>query len=198
MMIHAAPVRIAAHLGRLGAALLLLSGTIEVQAQSTDAEAMSALLREAAKESVQHCRGRRVALILTPEKIPPMDEQVFAEELQEAGHTVLTTESGSENILRLDVRDMNSSTAQSTKSSYFRKMELSLGILIEDVRAQQLIWSREYTLSRTDTLDGTPSYAERSWLEDAPSWWDSFYQPALVTLTAGVIALLLFTVRGSS
>ena len=189
--------RMKTRVGLLGAALLLFAAGA-LQGQSTDAEAMAELLRTAAKESVPHCRGRQVGLLLPSEGLSPMVEQVFAEELFAAGRSVLTVEEGSESVLRLDVRDMHSSTAQSTNSSYFRKMELTLGVLVEETAGGRLLWSREFTLSRTDTLDGTAPYAERSWLDESPSWWESFYQPALLTLTAGVIALLLFTVRGSS
>lgn len=178
--------------------LLLMLAATALHSQATDDEAMSSLLREAAKESVPHCRGQQVGLLLPPEGVPPMVEQIFAEELMAAGRGVLTVEEGSQSVLRLDVRDMHSSTAQSTNSSYLRMMELTLGVLVEDVRAGKLLWSREFMLSRSDTLDGTAPYHERSWLEESPSWWESLSQPALLTLTAGVIVLLLFTVRGSS
>lgn len=76
-------------------------------------------------------------------------------------------------------------------------MNVTLGILLRDHDAGQLSWSREFQLARSDTLDGDAPYAQHSWLEDNGSFRDGLLEPLLVTAGAVVIAILLFTVRGS-
>ena len=166
--------------------------------QVTDAEAIALLLREPAKEAAMRVTGDAVVLKVLPEDAPVAVTQIFAEEQLGRGRTVRSADGQAAEHLTIEVRDMYSSTAPGTNSSYFRSTHVTLGVLLTDDRDARISWSQELVLSRIDTLTGTPSYQERSWLEEETSWWDALVAPALVTLTAGVIVLLLFTVRGSS
>ncbi|MCB2204981.1 hypothetical protein KQI65_09550 [bacterium] len=166
--------------------------------QVTDTEALALMLRDAARESAMRTGGSSVQLQFVPETLPPVVQQVFAEEQLARGKRVLTAQADADAMLTVEVRDMYSSTAPGPNSSYFRQMHATLGMQLRDLRASEITWSKELALSRRDTLDGAPSYETRDWLEQDTSWWDALLAPALITLTAGVIVLLLFTVRGSS
>jgi hypothetical protein len=179
-------------------ALLIVCSPLLVAQQVTDAEAMALLLREPAKEAAMRVTGDAVELRVLPEDAPVAVTQIFAEEQLRRGRTVRSAGGEAPEHLTVEIWDMYSSTAPGENSTYFRSTHVTLGVLLTDDRDARISWSQEFVLSRTDTLTGTPSYEEKSWLEEETSWWDALVAPALVTVTAGVIVLLLFTVRGSS
>ncbi len=189
--------QIAAHLLAGISVVLILLQPLAAQ-QVTDAEALSRLLREAAREAAMRVTHSSVLLDVRPIEAPPVVTQVFAEEQLARGHTVRTDGARADEVLTVEVRDMHSVTAPAENSSYFRETHVTLGLMLRSSSDARITWSEERALSRTDTLKGTAPYDERSWLASATSWWDAVLAPALVTLTAGVIVLLLFTVRGSS
>lgn len=180
----------------IAACMLMLPAAAGAQAP-TDAEAVALLLRPVAEEAAARVQQPGVLLRVLPDGAPVTVTQVFAEELQERGRRVYFTEAGAEAVLTVDVRDMHSSTASSGNSSYFRTMDVTLGVLLQDTGEGQITWSREFQRSRTDTLDGEAPYAQRNLLGEQPSFWDGLFEPLLVTASAVVIAILLFTVRGS-
>jgi hypothetical protein len=179
------------------AAVIVLLQPLSAQ-QVTDAEALSLLLREAAREAAMRVTHSSVLLDVRPIEAPPVVTQVFAEEQLARGRSVRTDGARADEVLTVDVRDMHSVTAPGENSSYFRETHATLGLMLRSGSDASITWSEERTLSRTDTLDGVAPYEQRSWLASGTSWWDAVLAPALVTLTAGVIVLLLFTVRGSS
>ena len=165
--------------------------------QVTDAEALTDMLRPAAAEAAARAQAGTVRLTVLPAHAPVLVTQIFSEELQKRDRRVFFREEQAASSLTVDIREMYSSAVSSGKSSYFRKMNVTLGILLKDHEAGQVSWSREFQLARTDTLDGDAPYTQRSWLEDDTSFWDGLFEPLLVTASAVVIAILLFTVRGS-
>ncbi len=178
---------------------VLCLGSVSAAAQGvTDAEALALLLRDAAREAAMRGTHDSVLLDVLPPEAPPVVTQVFAEEQLARGRRVLTAGESAEDVLTVEVRDMHSSTAPGENSSYFRFTHATLGILLRDRSSTRITWSQELALTRTDTLDGEAPYDTRSWLAEGTSWWDAALAPVLITLTAGVIVLLLFTVRGSS
>lgn len=182
---------------RLIVAMLLFAAQVAA-GQATDSEALALLLRDTARESAMHAAGTPVRLDVLPSSAPLLVTQVFAEELLARGGDVRSGDTDAERTLSVEIRDMHSSTAPSTKTSYFRKTQATVAVMLSDSREHRITWSREFELARTDTLDGTPPYERRDWLDDDTSWWDDVLAPALITVTAGIIVLLLFTVRGSS
>lgn len=164
----------------------------------TDAEALSLLLRDAAREAAMRVTHASVLLDIRPLEAPPVVMQVFAEEQLARGRSVRTGGEGAEEVLTVEVRDMYSVTAPGENSAYFRETHATLGLMLRSSGDARITWSQERALVRTDTLQGEAPYEQRSWLATETSWWDALLAPALVTLTAGVIVLLLFTVRGSS
>jgi hypothetical protein len=178
--------------------MLLLVFPVGLAAQApADAEAMSTLLRDAAAEAASRVTQESVLLRVLPDDGPVLVTQVFAEELQQRSRRVVIGDAEAGSMLTVEIREMYSSTVSSGKSSYLRTMHATLGILLEDRVRNTVTWSREMPLSRTDTLEGDAPYARRFWLEERPSFWDRLLEPLLVTASVVVIALLLFTVRGS-
>ena len=170
----------------------------------TEAQALTLLLREAAAEAAAEavaaaagCGAGPVLLRVFPEHAPLALRQVFAEELMARGVAVRTAGETSACVMNVEARGMISSTVSSGNSSYFRKIEATIGILLEEGNGT-VVYSRERQLARVDTLAGESPGGTRSLLDETPSWWESWLEPALVTATAAVIAVLLFTVRGSS
>ena len=166
----------------------------------TEQEALALLLREAAQDAAAAavaCGSGPVLLRISPEHAPPVLRQVLAEELMQRGIGVRTTEGGERCRLMVEVRGMRSSAVSMGNSSYLRKIVATLGIFLEEGEGN-VVYSRERLLTRSDTLPGVVPYSDHSYLDEDSSWWDALLEPALVTATAIVIAVLLFTVRGSS
>ncbi|MGB5074880.1 MAG: hypothetical protein WBQ23_12165, partial [Bacteroidota bacterium] len=143
------------------------------------------------------CTAGPVLLDISPPGAPPSLRQVFAEELMNRGMAVQTSGDGEQCRMDVDARGMHSSTVSTGNSSYLRKTVVTLGLLVEE-RSGRVAYSRERTLERSDTLQGDAPFAYHSYLDDSTSWWDGLLEPLLVTVTAVVIVVLLFTVRGSS
>ncbi len=182
---------------RYGFSILLVFPVFLNAQQVTDTEALASLLRPVAAESAARISGETVYLTVLPEHAPVLVTQIFSEELQKRDRQVFFRETETASALTVDVREMDSYAVSSGKSSYFRNINATLGILLRDREAGQVSWSREFQLARTDTLDGDAPYVRRSWLEEDSSFWDDLFEPLLVTASAVVIAILLFTVRGS-
>lgn len=164
----------------------------------SEAQALTLLLREAATEAASAATGcGSVQLRVAPGNAPFALRQVFAEELMTRGITVRSDGARAACRMHVEARGMISSAVSSGNSSYLRKIEATIGILLEEGDGS-VVYSRERQLARVDTLEGEPPGDTRSLFDDTPSWWESWLEPALVTATAAVIAVLLFTVRGSS
>lgn len=166
----------------------------------TDQEALALLLREAAQDAAAAaaaCGSGPVLLRITPEHAPPLLRQIFAEELMLRGIGVRTAAGGERCRLTVEARGMRSSAVSMGNSSYLRKIMATLGILLEEGEGN-VVYSRERLLARSDTLQGEAPYSDHSYLDEDTSWWDALLEPALATATAVVIAVLLYTVRGSS
>ena len=176
--------------------LLMLPPMLRAQPM-TDAATLAEMLRPVAAEAAARSPAGAVHLSVLPEHAPVLVTQIFSEELQKRDRTVSFRQAENRSSLTVDVREMHSSAVSSGKSSYFRRMNVTLGILLRDYDAGQVSWSREFQLARTDTLDGDAPYTRRSWLDDHGSFWNDLFEPLLVTASAVVIAILLFTVRGS-
>ena len=166
-----------------------------------EAEAVALLLRgmaeETAAEAASACGAGPLLLRVLPDDALPTARQVFAEELMERGVSVRTAGGQSACVLTVEIRALRSSTVSSGNSSYLRKIESVVGLLLEQPDGA-VVLSRERRRERSDTLAGDAPYDERSYLPGEVSWWQSWIEPALVTVTAAVVVVLLFTVRGSS
>ena len=175
----------------------LVSTAIAQDEVAGEQEALLLLLREVAQEAAAVCPAGPVLLQITPSGTPQALRQLFAEALMERGMSVQTSGDGEQCRLGVDARGMYSSTVSTGNSSYLRKTVVTLGLLVEE-RSGKIAYARERTLSRSDTLQGEAPFTYHSYLDEKTSWWDSLLEPVLVTLTAVVIVVLLFTVRGSS
>lgn len=178
-----------------------IQGTIctgETEPDEVDeTEALLLLLRPIAREAAAHCMAGPVFLHILPEHSPMLLHEVFAEALMNRGLEVRTTAGGEQSQLTIDVREMSMSAVSGENSSYFRKTVVTLGILAEE-RSGKVTFAGERTAERGDSLSGEAPFTYRSYLDDRRSWWETLLEPALVTATAIVIVILLFTVRGSS
>jgi hypothetical protein len=184
----------------LAIAILCCAAAGAAQAQNgpiNEQQALVHVLREAAREAAAACPSGPVLLRITPEGAPVVLRQLFAEALMDRGMAVQTIGDGETFRMHVDAREMNSSTVSAANSSYLRKTVATLGILIEE-RTGKTVYSRERTIERSDTLQGDAPFAFHSYLDETTSWWDGLLEPVLVTVTAVVIVVLLFTVRGSS
>lgn len=176
----------------------LFSGAVLAQSGTgTEAAALSQLLREAARDAAAACPSGPVLLRVLPDHVPPVVRQMFAEALMDRELTVQTAGEGERCRLTVDVRGMHSSTVSTTNSSYLRKIVVTLGLLAEEAGGR-VTYARERTLERGDTLQGEAPFKHHSYLDDEASWWEGLVEPVLVSVAAVVIAVLLFTVRGSS
>jgi hypothetical protein len=177
------------------------AGTVHVVSDTyTEQEALALLLREAARDvaaAAAACGSGPVLLLVMPENAPPVLRQVLAEELMQRGIGVRTTAGDERCRLTVEARGMRSSAVSMGNSSYLRKIVATLGFFLEQGDGN-VVYSQERLLERSDTLRGEAPYSDYSYLDEDSSWWDALLEPALATATAIVIAVLLFTVRGSS
>ena len=176
---------------------LLWGVPLFAQELSEDAT-MAAVLREAAQEVAARVSTPEVMLEIVPDHAPVLVTQVFAEELQRRGRIVRTEPAAGADRLWLDIREMRFSTVPGRNSSYLRTTTAVLGVLVSNEAEGMHSISKEYSLSRCDTLKLEPARSERDWLGEGPGFWSSVVEPSLVILTGVVILVLLFTVRGSS
>lgn len=174
-----------------------LTGTLSAQ-ERTEEQRLAEMLREAATECTNRLPNGSVRLTIAPENTRPMVAQIFSEELSGANRSVRMGAEPADLHLALDVRAMNSYTVSHGNSSYLRTVSLDLGVLAGAAREDSVLFSKEYTLTRTDTLSGEPVYEERDLRPaDDSSWTDAILTPVIATAAAVIIVVLLFTVRGS-
>ncbi len=161
----------------------------------SDRVRVAALLREAASATAPKIVSGRVVIATRPVDAPPSVLQVFTEEFQRSGIAVYA-ENDSADKVTIDIREMNSSTVSLANSSYLRRISVQLGVLVQSRTGREPYWSKSFPLSVVDTLSTEPD--DIDYLEDeSGSIWDSVLIPAAVSAATVVIAVLLFTVRGS-
>jgi hypothetical protein len=185
------------HRTLFAAVVLLLPLTVLAQDTAADVS-VAAMLRDAARESAAQASSPSVTLRVTPDHAPVLVTQIFAEELRNRGLSVLTAPAAGADLLHVDVREMRFSTAPGPNSSYLRSLSTVLAVLISSESEQTHRWSKEFTLTRSDTLSRRPSETERDYLGSGPGFWSSVLEPAMIIVAGAVILILLFTVRGSS
>jgi hypothetical protein len=181
-------------------ALLLWCATLSgLCAQSlTEEETLAVMIRGAARESVSKLDAPSVSLQVRPRDAHPMIAQIFSEEAAAAGAQVFADAADAATELTVDVRGMRSSAVSLGKSSYLQSLSASFGVLAVHRGSAAVLWSREYRLSKSDTLLGQMPESDRDFRNDsAHGWMESILTPILVTAAAGIIIVLLFTVRGS-
>lgn len=178
---------------------LLIAYAGQARGQSeTDEEALAAMLRTAARETAAALASRPLLLRVTPADAHPMVRQIFTEEAAAAGASVTGDEAKAVAGLSLDVRGIRMSAVSLENSSYLRNLSVTIGVLADDRRSGAVLWSKEYRLARADTVQGAPPVQHRALRDDsAAGWTESLLTPILVTATAIVIVILLFSVRGS-
>lgn len=163
----------------------------------SDESAVAVLVRQAARESAEKLTGA-VELRFIPEDTHPVVRQIFAEEFSARGFGVTLGTGVGAYRATVDVRELEASAVSSNNSFYFRTIRARLGVLLENTAQPGAVYAKEFLLSRRDTLDGTAPYARKDFRAEAPpSWLESILEPVVITATAAVIVILLFTVRGS-
>ncbi|MCZ7556346.1 MAG: hypothetical protein M5R41_08095 [Bacteroidia bacterium] len=184
---------------RLVLVTMVVLVSLRAAAQDVPADvSLADMVRSSAIESAAQVTSPSVTLLVAPEQAPVLVTQVFAEELRNRGLTVLTAPAAGADLLQVDVREMRFSTASGPNSSYLRNLSTVLAVLISSTNEQTHRWSKEYTLTRQDTLTRHPSDTERDLLQSGSGFWSSVLEPTMVIVAGVVILVLLFTVRGSS
>jgi len=184
---------------RAAAFILAWTAILPVHCYAQDEERVVVrLLREAAVETASFVREGSVRLTVVPDDAHPIVAQVFSEELMNRQHGIVTGSAKADNVLTIDVRGINSSTALLDNSSYLRTVSVQAGVVVEWTKADTILWSREYTFQRTDTLQGIPPYERKEFTAaEKDSVLDSVLAPVAAGAAAIVIVVLLFTIRGS-
>jgi hypothetical protein len=179
--------------------LFLCVLALGTNAQSvTDEGTFASMLGQPAEECAQKIASGEISLAIKPETTPVTILQVFSEKLLQRGIHVSTGPSTAPITMNIDVREMNSSTVLRDNSSYLRHASIRMGVLVRNTQTGAVLWSKEYSLSQSDTLQGIPSYRETNHLvPETESWWETYATPVLASVAALVIVVLLFTVRGS-
>ena len=164
----------------------------------SDEETLAAMIRGAARECVSKLAAPSVSLRVRPRDAHPLIAQIFSEEAAAAGSQVFADAADAATDLTVDVRGMRGSAVSLGKSSYLRSLSASFGVLAVNRGSAAVLWSREYRLEKSDTLLGQMPDRDRDFRNDGdPGWLESILTPVLVTAAAGIIIVLLFTVRGS-
>lgn len=172
----------------------------------TDEAGLVQLLRDMAVQTSGSLGERELRVRVLPEDAHPMVLQVFAEECAARGVQLVATANAR---LTLDVRmlsvtigvpgasSQSPSTASHGNSSYVRKLEAVVGVLAE-ASDGSVRFAREFRGERADTLTGAVSVGVRDLrVPPSPSWIERALVPVVAATAAVVVAVLLFTVRGS-
>ncbi len=191
----------AMHAGLVGSAMLICvlfvaaaSARAQDQIASTDEAGLSSLLRDMAVQTAGAVGEREIRIRMLPEDVHPMVLQVFAEECALRGVQIT---GGAAAQLTLDVRSLSASTVSHDKSSYVRRLEAMVGVLAE-ASDGTVRFTRTFRGERVDTLTGVipPASRDYRFLHSA-SWIERALVPIVAATAAVVVAVLLFTVRGS-
>jgi hypothetical protein len=174
--------------------MLCTGGPSPAQVRSGQS-AISELLRDAAVQSARQIRSGKVVITAQPSVPAPHVLQVFTEELQRSGIQVFAA-GDSADRLDITVREMRSSAVSLANSSYLRLVTVHLGVLLQHRSSREPSWSKSFSLSTTDTLATEPEELDFMQAE-SNSIWDSVLIPAAVSAATIIVAVLLFTVRGS-
>jgi len=172
----------------------------ETMAQSVESEesVFADFLRNAAVECASHISAPTVSMKLTPDNSHPIIRQIFSEVLLARNVTIVGNQEAANATISLDIRGMNASTVSIDKSSYLRKVSMRFGAVVEEQANGRIVFSKEFTPVRIDTIAGTLQYVEKDFtLPEKSSWLENIVAPILVTATALVVVVLFFTVRGS-
>lgn len=202
-----ARVRCVAVVAMLCASALLRFDIARAQTDvPTDEAGLVQLLRDMAVQTAGSLGERELRVRVLPEDAHPMVLQVFAEECAARGVQLVATANAR---LTLDVRmlsvtigvpgasSQSPSTASHGNSSYVRKLEAVVGVLAE-ASDGSVRFAREFRGERADTLTGAVSVGVRDLrVPPSPSWIERALVPVVAATAAVVVAVLLFTVRGS-
>jgi hypothetical protein len=183
----------------LVSALLLLAAPLRARSMP---DTLISFFRQAAAEAAVHAGASRVCLRVLPDNAPPAVTQVFAEQLRQQRIDVAGIPADgtpvADPVLTVEVRELQSTTVSRGDSAYLVRLRASLGVFVRQPATGAVPWSRSYALDVTDTLDGHAEEGSRDWLAGAEeSWFERWGGPLIITAAALVIAVLLFTVRGS-
>lgn len=213
------------HAGALVAIIcaMVLPGPAALHAQSdapTDEAGLAQLVRDMAVQTAGSLGERELRVRVLPEDAHPMVLQVFAEECAARGVQLVASATAR---LTLEVRtlsvttlppngaattgasgasastgsSLSPSTASHGNSSYVRRLEAVVGVLAE-ASDGSVRFAREFRAERADTLTGEAVTAVRDLrIPPSPSWIERALVPVVAATAAVVVAVLLFTVRGS-
>ncbi len=204
---HVCVLRDAAIVALLCVAALLRTDVVWAQTESpTDEAGLAQLLRDMAIQTAGSLGERELRVRVLPEDAHPMVLQVFAEECAARGVQLVAT---ADARLTLDVRvlsvttgvpvasSQSPSTASHGNSSYVRRLEAVVGVLAE-ASDGTVRFAREFRGERADTLMGAVSAGVRDVrIPPSPSWIERALVPVVAVTATVVVAVLLFTVRGS-
>lgn len=191
----------------LCAAAMLRADAVRAQdGAPTDEVGLAQLVRDMAVQTAGTLGARELRVRVLPEDAHPMVLQVFAEECAARGVQLVATAT---DRLTLDVRvlsvtigvpepsSQSPSTASHGNSSYVRRLEAVVGVLAE-ASDGSVRFAREFRGERADTLTGAVRAGVRDLrIPPSPSWIERALVPVVAATAAVVVAVLLFTVRGS-
>lgn len=185
-----------------------------------DEAGLAQLVRDMAAQTAGSLGERELRVRVLPEDAHPMVLQVFAEECAARGVQLvasaparLTLEVRTLSVTTLPVNgaassgangasattgsSLSPSTASHGNSSYVRRLEAVVGVLAE-ASDGSVRFAREFRAERADTLRGEVPAAVRDLrIPPSPSWIERALVPVVAATAAVVVAVLLFTVRGS-
>jgi len=177
--------------------ILILASAAGGQSKS-DESLVVEVLRGVATEAAAHLDAGSVELRFNPEDVHLTVRQVFAAVLSERNIRIYTEPRPAADLFFVDVRRLTVAKAPAGENMTRRELRWDIGISIESRVKKMILWSRSFTGSTVDSLNGVVETGIQDFrTEENEPFWLALLEPLLVATAAVIVVVLLFTVRGS-
>lgn len=157
------------------------------------------MLRIIASATSAHLPEDNVMIVIAPHPHAAMVEQIFSEVFLAASKNIYRDPAKSPVTVVFDLREVRQRVEKISDSTWEIHSRVQIGVTIEKNVNKMITWSHEFTETHSDTIaNAILSAAQHSANAEATeSFFTKIAEPILVALTAIVIVVLFFTIRGS-
>lgn len=140
-----------------------------------------------------------MTIAIAPHPQASMVKQIFSEVFLSGSKKIYRDSTTASVMVVLDLREVTQQEEKISDSTSVIHSRVQIGVTIEKNVNKMITWSHEFLETHSDTISHAIVFAApQSANADAnESFFEKIAEPILVTLTAIVIVVLFFTIRGS-
>ena len=157
------------------------------------------MLRTIASAAIAHLPEDEVMIAIAPHPHAAMVEQIFSEVFLAASKKIYRDSAKSPVMVILDLREVRQQEEKISDSTSVIHSRVQIGVTIEKNVNKMITWSHEFLETHSETIAHTilPAAPLSANTDATESFFEKIAEPILVTLTAILIVVLFFTIRGS-